>query len=715
MADSPFSASWYRVASLRPRLASGVSVSRHRYRGESWYLLRDLASGRVHRFTPATYAVIGQMDGRLTLEQIWQSSLERLGDNAPSQDELIQLLGQLHAADLIQSDTLPDTAEVFERHGRQQRMQRLSRVSSPLFIRVPLWDPDEFLVRWLPWVQWMWRWPGAIAWAALVLPALVLAGIHWQPLTHNMADRVLSVGNLALLWATFPVLKLLHELGHAFATRSRGAEVHEIGVMFMVLTPIPYVDSSAANVFRSRGDRALVGAAGMLVETAIASVAMFAWVLLEPGLLRALCFNVMLIAGISTVVFNLNPLLRYDGYFILCDLAEVPNLARRSQKFWTDVLDRRLFGSADVAPEREAPGERPWLALYAPLSSVYRLFVTLSIALFIATQYLAVGVVLALWGIAQGILWPALKGVWHVLDAPALARRRVRAVGTASALLTLALVGLLAIPAPHRIVAQGVVWLPEDAQLRTATEGFVDRLAARNGQAVGVGHPVIEIEELTLQARLAVQQAKAEEARARHEALWFSDRNQAELARQALESELAALQRLQEEDEGRIVATAAPGRLTIPRAADLPGRFVRKGELVGYVTQGGHRQIRVVVDQEDVDSIRGGVRAVQVRLAPQLHEPLAARLVREVPGGTQSVPSRALSLDGGGVVAMDPKDPDGRRTLNHVFQFDVELEAAAAVAPLGARAHVRFELDPQPIGSQAWRYARQLFLSRFAV
>lgn len=715
MTDSPFSAAWYRVATLRPRLASGASVSRHRYRGESWYVVRDAASGRIHRFTPKTYAVIGQMDGRHTVDEIWQSSLQRLGDHAPSQDELIQLIGQLHAADLVQADTLPDTGEVFERHGRQQRMQRWSRLASPLFIRVPLWDPDEFLLRWLPWVGWMWRWPGALAWVCLVVPALFLAGIHWHSLTANVADRVLSVGNLALLWLTFPIVKLIHELGHAFATRSRGAEVHEIGVMFMVLTPIPYVDSSAANVFRSRRDRAMVGAAGMLVETALASVAMFAWVMLEPGILRALCFNVMLIAGVSTVIFNLNPLLRYDGYFILCDLAEMPNLARRSQKFWTDTLDRWVLGSTDVIPERLGPGERPWLCVFAPLSAAYRLFVTISIALFIATQYFAVGVILALWGLAQGLVWPMLKAVWHVLDAPSLARGRVRAVATAAALAALGVACVLAIPAPHRVVAQGVIWLPDDTQLRSAADGFVERLMVGNGQTVDAGVAVIEVEDVTLRARMAVQQAKVEEANAKHEALWFADRNQAELARQALESEWAALQRLQQEDEARTLLTGSQGRLTVPRAADLPGRFVRKGELLGYVTQGQHRHVRVVIEQQDVDSIRGGVREVQVRLAPRPDLPVPARLVREVPGGTQSLPNRALALEGGGTVAMDPKDTDGRRTLNRIFQFDVELDSVAVSAPLGARAHVRFELDPQPIGVQAWRFTRQLFLSRFAV
>ena len=125
----------------------------------------------------------------------------------------------------------------------------------------------------------------------------------------------------------FPLIKALHELGHATAKRAGGGEVHDMGVMLLVLMPVPYVDASSANVLRSRWQRALIGAAGMLVELFVAALAFYVWLLVEPGLLRAVCFNVMLVAGVSTLIFNGNPLLRYDAYYILADLIELPNLA----------------------------------------------------------------------------------------------------------------------------------------------------------------------------------------------------------------------------------------------------------------------------------------------------------------------------------------------------------------------------------------------------
>ena len=169
---------------------------------------------------------------------------------------------------------------------------------------------------------------------------MVLAGVHWPELSENLADRVLAVENLLVMWLCFPVVKFLHELGHAYAVKNGGGEVHEMGIMLLVFTPVPYVDASAASGFRSKWRRALVGAAGMLTEILIAAVFIVVWVAAEPGWLRAIAFNVGLSAGVSTVIFNANPLLRFDGYYILSDLIEVPNLGARGNQYWRYLLER---------------------------------------------------------------------------------------------------------------------------------------------------------------------------------------------------------------------------------------------------------------------------------------------------------------------------------------------------------------------------------------
>ena len=193
----------------------------------------------------------------------------------------------------------------------------------------------------------------------------------------------------------FLALKALHEFGHGFAVKAFGGAVHEFGVMILVFAPLPYVDASAASAFRSKWRRALVGAAGMIVEVFFAALALYVWLAVEPGLVRALAFDAMLVAGVSTVMFNGNPLLRYDGYYILADLLEIPNLAQRANRYCGYLIDRYVFRTDGLKDFVATDGERIWFLLYAPTAFVYRQVVMLTIAVFIASQYLAVGVAIA--------------------------------------------------------------------------------------------------------------------------------------------------------------------------------------------------------------------------------------------------------------------------------------------------------------------------------
>lgn len=340
MTGSLFSPSWYRVAGLTPRLRGHARIHRHRYRGQIWYVLQDRATERFHRFSPAGYALIGLLDGRRTVQEIWEAAAARLGDAAPTQDEMITLLSQLHGADVLQCDVPPDTAELLERRQRQRRQTWLNTLLSIFAWRIPLLDPERLLQRFLPLVRPLLGWSGAALWLAIVGPALVLAAVHWGDLTREVTDRILAPQNLVLLWLLFPVLKAAHEFGHAFVAKGFGGEVHEMGLMILVLTPVPYVDASAAWAFAERWRRVLVGLAGMAVEVFLAALALLLWLNVEPGMVRTVAYNTILLAGVSTIVFNANPLLRFDGYYVLADLLEIPNFRARSTAYVGYLCER---------------------------------------------------------------------------------------------------------------------------------------------------------------------------------------------------------------------------------------------------------------------------------------------------------------------------------------------------------------------------------------
>lgn len=452
-----FSQSWHNAAELRPRLLPHARIYPHIYRGKRWFVLQDSTGGRYHRLSPGAYALISRMNGALTVQELWDDACSKGGDGIPTQNEVVELLMQLHSNDLLHCDVTPDAAELFERYTKRKRLKWKQWITQPLSLRIPLLNPEAFLTRWVHRLAWVFTVKGALLWLMVVLPAILLAWQNWNELTLNLSDQVLSASNLLVLAFVYPVVKAMHELGHGFATKVWGGSVHEMGLMFLIFAPVPYVDASAASAFRSKRRRIVVGAAGMLVEVFLAALAMYVWVLVEPGVVRAIAFNVMLIAGISTVIVNGNPLLRYDGYYILSDLIEIPNLGQRGQRYLTYLSDRYLLGAKELEAPDETLSEKRWFVSYTITAWCYRLFITISIIFFVAGEFFIFGVLMAIWAAVALFVMPLWKAGKHLLESPTLHRYRSRAIKlTACAIAGMLLLGFF-VPLPLRTQTEGVV------------------------------------------------------------------------------------------------------------------------------------------------------------------------------------------------------------------------------------------------------------------
>ena len=715
MARSLFSPSWHSVADLKPRLVPQARIHRHVYRGQVWYVVQDQTGGRFHRLSPAAHGLVLDMDGSRTVHCLWEmANVSGVGD-ACTQNEVIDLLVQLHGADLLQVDTNPDSAALFERYKKKRRATLKQFFLNPMSLKVPLVDPDVFLARWAPHLAWCFGRRGGLLWLAAVLPALVLAAQHWSELTNNLSDQVLSSSNLLVMAFVFPLVKLLHELGHAFATRVWGGAVHELGLMFLVFAPVPYVNASASSSFPSKARRALVAAAGMLVELFLAALALYVWLLVEPGVVRAIAYNIMVVAGISTLVVNGNPLLRYDGYYILTDLVEIPNLAQRGQKYLAFLWDRYVFGAHHLDAPQETPAECLWLVAYTPLAWCYRTVVTISIILFMAGQFFIFGALVALWGVVTLVGVPLWKGYSHVTRSPALQRQRSRAMRISTALSLGAMVLAFAVPVPLHTRAEGVVWLPDQAIVRAGGNGFFLRWLVEPGTQVKRGEALFALEDPLLATELEVARAKVAEAEAKLRSEQFADLARAALSLRQLEQEESLLAKL-EERAGKLVGYAEmDGVLVASQHQDMPGRYLKQGELAGYVLEKNALVARVVVSQDDIDLVKASFRTAELRFADWIGKGQAVSLVREPAGGVDELPTAALSLAGGGSIPTQPNDPSGVKTTERVFMVDLALPSDSPPAAFGERVHVRFGHGWEPLAWQGLRRLRQLFLSRFGV
>lgn len=717
MAKSLFSASWYRVAALKPQIHRHAIFHRHDYRGQAWHVIEDRAGERFHRFAPATYFLIGLMDGERSVDQIWRAALEKLGDHAPSQDDVIRLLAQLHAADLIKTNMTAEADDLFRRYRAIGRQNWLKRLGSPFSMRLPLLDPDRLLSWLAPLARPLFTFWGFLAWLLLIAIGFTGAALHWSELTDDFASRLLAPWNLVAIALAYPILKLCHELGHALAVKVWGGRVHDIGVMFIIFMPVPYVDASASSSFPSKWRRIVVDSAGIMVELLLASIAVLLWIGTEPGAWRSVLYNIAFIGTVSTLLFNGNPLLKFDGYYIFADFLEIPNLAQRAQAYLGYLFDRYLLGIKNRESPVSAPGERLWFLIYAPLAGLYRVFLTFSIAFFLASQYMIVGVLLAGWALALMVVAPLWRAIGRLFIEPESGSSRFRSALVFGGLAAILAAALFVLPVPRSTVALGVAVVPEKSSIRAGAEGFVTEIIAEPNSAVRAGEPLVRVSDPTVDAEVKVVNARLAALKAKLAALAFTDAVEAAVVREDIKAAEKDLQSETLRKAEQTILAPTDGLFRLGNASDKEGRFVERGETIGFVQDPGKLIVSVVVDQVGFGAIQGRTNHVALWPAGDDTAPMDARLLLVHPGGITALPSPALSTEGGGDFPVDPRRPGELRTLANVFQIDVEPVEAVATDDIliGRHYAVRFQHEPEPIGFQLIAAGRRLLLSHFGI
>ncbi|MGD8912881.1 MAG: peptidase M50 [Candidatus Thiodiazotropha sp.] len=706
---------WEQIAGLRPQLRQHVETYPQDYRGERWYVLRDQSSGRHMRFNAIAYDFIASLDGDRSVHEIWQRISQESQGQGVSQDDILLILSQLFAIGVLRSGLPVDARELFKRHQQARRLRQKSALMNPLAIRLPLIDPDKLLNHLLPWVRRIFSRTGLVIWCVLVGLAGLLALANFPALAAAASSDILSPANLVLMVSVFIFIKAVHEFAHTLMVKLWGGEVHEMGITLLVLVPVPYVDASAAWAFRDKYKRALVGAVGIMAELFIAALALFLWLAVEPGLVRDAAFNAMLIGSVSTLLFNANPLLRFDGYYVLQDLFEIPNLYSRAGRYYLYLIQRYLFGIDQVSSPVCAAGERGWFIIYGASAFIYRLFIMVIIALFLAEKYLFLGVALALWSIFMQLLMPLYRGLHFLFSNPRLTGRRSRA-GLISTLVVTGFAALLwLIPVSLTTHSEGVIWVPEQAQIFTETEGFVSELLKESGSRIKPGELIMRLRETTLEARIEVLEARYRELGVMKTADLLNHRVQSGIVAEEMETVRGELEMLRAQVSAFEVRSKVEGVLVLPHEQTLRGRYLHKGELIGYVISPERMIVRAVVPQSDIGLLRRQLSGVELRLAEQLGESLESRILRETPAASTNLPSRALGAAGGGVIAVRQSDDSGETAREKVFQIDLALPQGLTVAGLGERVYVRFDHGDEPLARQWLRSGRQLLLSRISL
>lgn len=707
---------------LRPRLKPHVEFHRHLYRGDVWYVFHDRAVERFYRVSGPGADLIGALDGKRTFAEICSDLQARDPDLPLDLQQAGDFLVQLNALGLLRTGIIPST-EALERKQSAIRYRKfMAAVKSPLAIRVPLFDPNRLLKLLAPAGDWIYSRLGAAIWCLVVFSGLGIGIAHWGALTADFSDRLLSLGNLGLLSLIYPVVKALHELSHGMAMRRCGAEVRRMGLIFVALMPMPYVDASASVVLRDKRSRMLVAGAGIMAELFIAAIAMWCWVFSMPGTLHIICYNTLLITGLSTLLFNGNPLQRYDGYYLLCDLVEIPSLGMRSLQYIGYLMRRYLL--ADVRPRAPlaTDSEQRWFIVYGVLSVFYRIWLILHIGLFVARSYPMVGIALAGWSVLGMLAIPA-SGFFKLASGGFGVRRGPAFLRLGVALGALGLV-LFVLPLPLGLVEPGAVWLPDEANVRAQSPGDIARLLVRPGQHVTAGQPVLLLTNDDITARVQRAKAELQEQLAAQTAeagtLHLVDAAVADDRIIAARKSLADAER---DAANLVVRSPFTGTILFADYDELLGRYLPKGEAPAVIWNGNAVIVRTLVSPEDIDRLRERLAGVEIRPNFDDHTIYPGHVVRIVPSATEELPSPVLSIEGGGDLPvagarresgsdsqLDVVQPVPGKLAMPMFEVDVACDARFPFPFLNGRALVRFDLGTEPIGQRLIRWVRLTFL-----
>jgi putative peptide zinc metalloprotease protein len=720
-----FHESWYRVADLRPRLLSSVKVYRQHFRGKMWYVLENSSNNSFSRISSDAYNFIGLLDGKRTVDQVWQICNERFGDMAPTQPEVIQLLGHLYCSNLLYAELAPDCASLFNRYQSRIKRQIHGVMANLLFIKIPVFDPDHFLNRWLNVFGWFFSWIGFILWLAVISAGLYFVIGNYSELFSQTRD-ILNPANFIYLYISVIIIKICHEFGHAFSCKrfgrfnGSGGEVHIMGIMFLIFVPLPFVDASSAWAFRKKWHRAIVGMSGVMVELFCAAIAVFIWVNTSSGTLHIIAYNIIFIASISTLLFNANPLLRFDAYYVLSDLIEIPNLGQRAKNYIYYIVKRYCWGLKTALNPAQSLGEVIWFFFYGIASTIYRIFIAVRILLFLNSrlpeELFILVPIFAASAILAWLVVPVLVFVRYLATSNELSRNRFRAVSSTIAGLALLFVSVGIVRVPEYFRIEGIVEPVNLAVVYAENDGFItDYLPS--GQKVSEGenelikavNPKLEANKKGLLAELASLKARQrlEETR---------DKTAAQILDKQIDVIKEKIAKIDSDLSSLTIKAPLSGTWFSPDIEKTKGLYLKRGQKTGIVADMNDLRIRATAGQKLAELLfdQAG-RQVEMKVRGRPKVELPGKITEIFPAGQKVLPSQALGYAVGGFVPIDSNDPKGMTAAENFFEVRVHPEDGSVRLFAGQRVIVRIEMPPKPLVFQLWRSARQLFQRRFNI
>ena len=550
--------------------------------------------------------------------------------------------------------------------------------------------------------------PFALVWLAAIIVAAKY-GIENFDTLKDQTHGFLSPSNIGWVYACTVAVKLLHEFGHSAVVKKYGGEVHTVGVMFMLLAPLPYMDASASWSFRKKWHRVFVGAGGMLFEFFIAAVALILWANLGGGTLKAIAYNVFIICSVSTVLFNINPLMRFDGYYILTDVLDMPNLQQRSVSHLKYLLERYVFRKYDAENVAESWNERFVYTFYGIASAIYRFFLFAGLVIAISEHYLILSFIMGTLLCLTMLVIPFGKFLKYIFAGPALAQVRGRAVFTTLFVLA-SLVGVLFyLPVPDTFTAPGVIEATRYENGIVGESGMVTDVKHISNDYLHVGDTLMVLKNPELDYKIEEKQGEISEANQMYyRALEHAPENMLPI-KIRLNVLNQGLNDLLERQKRLTLVAGMDGVLSAGDIENYVGKYIKKGDSIGLLLDTNSFDFVAVVSQEDVSRLFSGVtHKTSIRLNGDAFTELSTDSIQVIPTAQDKLPSNALGWHGGGDIETKTNGYS-EQTAEPVYLVRTKLldKDGRVLKMHGRSGKIRFDLGTKPLALQGIRKVRQ--------
>jgi putative peptide zinc metalloprotease protein len=715
---------------LKVKLRPDLIVQPQFYEGMTHYVVKDPIALKYFRFKVEEYFLLQQLDGKQTLADVKKIFERKYRPQTIAIEDLMRFAAQLHEAGIAAVDTQDQGKVLIERRRKNKWKRVWQFFANILYIKIPIIDPEKLLTKMYPWFKWIYT-PWFITLSVgTMLAAITLVISHWTEFSSKLPEfqSFFNWRTIFAFWCSLAVVKVIHEFGHGLTAKHFGGEVHEMGMLFLVLTPALYCDVTDSWLLPSKWKRIWISAAGIYVECFLASLATFVWWNTEQGLLNSLMMATMFICSVNTIMFNANPLLRYDGYYVMADWLEIPNLRIKSTQFFGYLFQEKVLG-LEIPVQSYMPKARRFLFVtYAIASYIYRWFVTFSILFFLyrvlPEKLRVISAMLAIGSLVPLVAVPSYQ-IFKFVRQPGRMRKVKKARAAAFfAVVTALVAGILLIPTPLRVQGTLVLTPEKPAMVYAEVPGRLVELKVRDGETVkgpirdasgGIVEPGTLLATLSnpekLRERLQLQELhdtnmlKAD-LLARSEKL--SDHDMAEEHRKHAETLEDALTKIDEEIGKLTLYAGRDGQAIGVPHPETTGQYLKPGKPFCEIGDPVKLEAHLILDQTDVDLIKTGSKS-WIKIYGDSERTVRSR-VREVAQRNREEIPPELSNQAGGEIATKQDEKKGTvKPITAVFEVIIPVDNADLHLQPGLRGFAKIDGGYSSLGWWLWRVITKTF------